>query len=135
VDDPVVPYDPRDPLPETREHPSSPGVPGAIESVRQWQLRDACAPTPVPGASLNLVWGLGRDDTSTVSYSGCRDGTSVGLWTLRSGGISPHVPLRTPQLTSRILDFLLGQRKTVRLTEQRIDGAVKGLEQPSGPQP
>jgi polyhydroxybutyrate depolymerase len=106
VDDPVVPYLPKQPTSQ------GPGVPGAENTVRQWVAHNGCDPQPFQGPSRNSIWGLGKEDTSVSSYQRCHAGTEVALWRIREGGVSPHIPPLRLDFIGSVLDFLLAQRKS-----------------------
>lgn len=79
--DPVVPYD------GNGITLSSP------ETAAFWAHANGCAPEPMPGRFPDTV----DDDTTTTTdtYSGCRDGSTVKLYTTENGG---HTWPGTPQV-------------------------------------
>ena len=47
-------------------------------------------------------------ETSRTTYTDCPDGIGVELWTITDGN---HVPARTPDLATSIIDFLFAHPK------------------------
>jgi polyhydroxybutyrate depolymerase len=99
-DDATIPYD-GDPDPVA-------GHPGAEETTRRWATRAGCAEPPTAGAPLDLVASIEGAETEVTTWTGCRDGTEVALWSLTSGG---HVPTFGPRFAENVLPWLLAQAR------------------------
>lgn len=78
----------------------------ALGTAQAWADLDGCDPTPRDGTPLDLVGDLDGAETTVRAWDqGCRDGSSVRLWTIAGGG---HVPNFTPAFTTEMLDAVLG---------------------------
>lgn len=62
--------------------------PGAVETQREWAMRNGCGTTPTEAGRLDLVTTLAGDETKVERYSGCQRG-DVELWTIENG---THIP-------------------------------------------
>jgi polyhydroxybutyrate depolymerase len=83
-------------------HPSAP------QTVSDWVTINGCAPAAVDGVAFDLVNDLGGAETKTASYGGCKNGTTVALWTINGGA---HTPAISAEFTSDAVDFLYAQQK------------------------
>jgi polyhydroxybutyrate depolymerase len=82
--------------------------PSTEATVRDWVTLDGCgAPSglaDVPTADLDDD--VPSADTFITTYSGCRENSTVVLWTIQK---SPHVPHVTEHFVPAVMDFLLSQ--------------------------
>jgi polyhydroxybutyrate depolymerase len=61
--------------------------PGANETVRAWASRDGCDAAPhTTDVRLDLDDDVPGPETTQAVFGSCRDGASVGLWTIHGGG-------------------------------------------------
>ncbi len=91
--------------------------PAAPVTVKDWATLDHCASGPTRGPELDLAdradsgksgGNLPGPETGVQAYSGCRQGTSVELWTIKGAG---HIPGLTPAFATDIVNFLLAHPK------------------------
>jgi polyhydroxybutyrate depolymerase len=83
--------------------------PSATETVASWAEINGCgADTTVTENALDLVVDLEGNESSRTTYTGCPDGVDVELWTIEGGS---HIPSRTPDLSTGIIDFLFAHPK------------------------
>lgn len=65
--------------------------PGAVATAKDWAVLDGCdAAASPPGPRLDFDERVPGDETTRVSYPGCRAGASVELWTVAGGDHLPH---------------------------------------------
>lgn len=84
------------------DHPSAP------TTAVTWAEYDGCSATPVDEAAvLDLDANLAGAETSTRTFD-CPNGIGVELWTIDGGA---HIPARTPDMSSGIIDFLFAHPK------------------------
>jgi polyhydroxybutyrate depolymerase len=83
-------------------HPSAP------QTVADWVTINGCAPAAADGTALDLVNDLADAETKTAAYGGCKNGTSVALWTIEGGS---HTPAISAEFTSDAVDFLYAHHK------------------------
>ena len=83
--------------------------PAAPQSVATWAEYNGCATTTVdtPNA-LDLEANIAGAETSTAVYEGCPVGIGVELRTIEGAG---HIPIRTPEMSAGIIDFLFAHAK------------------------
>jgi len=85
------------------EHPSAPAT------VATWAGYNECAATTDDDAQvLDLDANLAGAESSTSAFQGCPAGIGVELWTIDGGA---HIPARTPELSTGIIDFLFAHPK------------------------
>lgn len=83
--------------------------PSAGITAATWADYNECgSDTTVEDDALDLVFEIEGSDTSRTAYTGCPDGVAVELWTI-DGGV--HVPGRTPDMSTGIIDFLFAHPK------------------------
>jgi polyhydroxybutyrate depolymerase len=83
--------------------------PSAKTTTEDWVTINGCAPTPdTSAAPFDLVGNLDGNESTSMSYSGCKNGTNVALWSIEGGS---HTPGISTEFTPRIIDFLLAQKK------------------------
>jgi polyhydroxybutyrate depolymerase len=77
--------------------------PGAEATIARWRSLDGCPATATAKPALDLERALPGAETTVTAYNGCRDGTSVVLWSVQGGA---HVPALSTSFTPDVLDFL-----------------------------
>lgn len=83
--------------------------PGATTSVADWATIDACATPPdTSAAAIDLEATLAGNETHITSYTGCKSGTAVSLWTIEGGS---HIPNFTSAFIPGVMDFLYAHPK------------------------
>jgi len=77
----------------------------AEEAVEIWAVHDGCdLVADTSAAPFDLDADIeGTESHSTVYAQGCDPGGSATLWTIEG---APHVPTPSPELATRVLDFL-----------------------------
>jgi polyhydroxybutyrate depolymerase len=76
--------------------------PSAKVSVLDWVASNGCSPAEVPATTkLDLVEDLPGDDTNQISFTGCKNTTEVGLWTINRG-------IHTPKLSASFASAVIG---------------------------
>ncbi len=80
----------------SRQYPSAEGT------AQRWAAYNGCDPTPVSGQDRDLTLGIG-EESRTLSYQGCQEGTSVDLWTIDQGS---HTPGLKQDFSEQVLDHL-----------------------------
>jgi polyhydroxybutyrate depolymerase len=91
---------------EVVAYDGGPHLSSALGTAEAWAGFDGCTATPRDGAGLDLAGDLDGAETSVrVWDQGCRDGSSVQLWTVAGGS---HAPSFTPAFTTDMLDVVLG---------------------------
>jgi polyhydroxybutyrate depolymerase len=84
--------------------------PSATVSVLDWVASNGCEPTEVKSKTqLDLVEDLAGDDTDQVKYTGCKNGSEVGLWTINSG---VHTPRLSASFASAMVGFFYAHPKS-----------------------
>ncbi len=83
--------------------------PSALASVSQWVTVNKCSTNSVPHAEkIDLERSIAGDETSIASWTKCRNGTEVELWTMENAG---HIPALTSSFASKIYDFFSAHPK------------------------
>jgi polyhydroxybutyrate depolymerase len=82
--------------------------PAASQTVTDWVATNGCSATSTAGAPLDLANDLDGAESTTASYPGCKNGTSVAFWTIARG---PHTPALSDTFTAAAVDFLYAQQK------------------------
>ncbi len=83
--------------------------PSAKSSTQDWVESNGCSPTEiVSNNELDLVDDLPGNDTTPVTYTGCKNATEVSLWTINSG---MHTPKLSPSFASAVVDFFYAHPK------------------------
>jgi polyhydroxybutyrate depolymerase len=83
--------------------------PPAEKTVSTWAGLDGCGETPAASPNkLNLDDKLEGDDASISTFTGCKSGTSVELWTIKDGAHSPNL---SAAFSSGLVDFLYAHPK------------------------
>ena len=83
--------------------------PPAAVTASTWAAYNGCKPTGVPSAAaLDLEAQLAGAESSITTFSGCRPGGSVELWSIDAGA---HTPALSPRFASSVIDFLLAHPK------------------------
>jgi len=83
--------------------------PSAAATVATWAAHNGCtAETQITQNALDLVVDLEGVESSRTTYTGCPAGVGVELWTIDRGN---HIPARTPDMATGILDFLFAHPK------------------------
>jgi polyhydroxybutyrate depolymerase len=81
--------------------------PSTDATVKDWVTLDGCGAAPVNSDTpLDLASDVAGAETTVTAYSGCRQDSTVALWTIRDGS---HVPRFTADFVPAVLDFLLAQ--------------------------
>lgn len=82
-----------------------PGRPyaSARATVEAWRTRGRCASRARAGSPLDADASLPGAETTRTTWSGCDDGTSVGLWTVAGGA---HSPRATEEFADAVLGWL-----------------------------
>ena len=81
--------------------------PSAPQLVERWAARNNC-PNSVDGPNRDVHALLFGDETTTVVWEGCDQGSSVELWTIVGGG---HIPPLTDEFSTGVLDFLFSHQE------------------------
>jgi polyhydroxybutyrate depolymerase len=74
----------------------------AAATVARWRTIDGCPAASTPGARLDADADVEGDDLAPNTWTGCRGGTAVALWTISDGR---HVPTLTAAFTAALLDW------------------------------
>jgi polyhydroxybutyrate depolymerase len=83
--------------------------PSAETTVADWVTIDKCGTTPdTSAAALDLDTSLAGAETHVTSYTGCKAGTGVSLWTIEGGS---HLPSISPKFIPGVVDFLYAHPK------------------------
>jgi polyhydroxybutyrate depolymerase len=80
----------------------------AAGTTARWRRTDACTADGRSGTRLDAEATVPGAETRATTWTGCRGGTEVALWTIRKGG---HVPMLTPAFTSALFDWLEQHRR------------------------
>lgn len=80
--------------------------PSAAEMTRRWAEHNGCDPQPQQGEPLDITTVAGAE-TTTQTWSGCDDDTTVQLWAIDQGA---HIPAFNDAFKDGILDFVLSKR-------------------------
>ncbi len=82
--------------------------PSAAASLARWRGHDGCGDQPdTSAAALDLDTTLAGAETTVTAYrTGCRDATTVALWSIKDGS---HVPALSAGFAPAVADFLLAQ--------------------------
>jgi polyhydroxybutyrate depolymerase len=96
TDDAIIPFD--------GGANSGRGFPSVDTALGMWRGRNGCTDQADTSASLDLESDLPGAETTVTTYrDGCRDATSVELWSIEAGS---HVPAFTAEFAPAIVDFL-----------------------------
>jgi polyhydroxybutyrate depolymerase len=88
-------------------YPGAPPYPGAEQTVDAWARDDGCSGTlQDTGDVVSIDAERGATGAHVLAFTGCR--TAVELWRIDGGG---HIPVPTPELSARILDFFVRHPK------------------------
>ena len=83
--------------------------PSATATVAEWADNNGCTTdTEVTPNAFDLVVNLDGAESSRTAYTGCPEGVGVELWTIDGGS---HIPARTPDMSTGIVDFLFAHPK------------------------
>jgi polyhydroxybutyrate depolymerase len=83
--------------------------PSAKVSVLDWVTSNGCSPAEKKSTTLlDLDANLTGNDTSQVSYTGCKNSTEVGFWTI-NGGV--HTPKLSTSFATAVVDFFYAHPK------------------------
>jgi polyhydroxybutyrate depolymerase len=83
--------------------------PSALASVSQWVTVNKCSTNSVPHSEkIDLERNIAGDETSIASWTKCRNGTEVELWTMENAG---HIPALTSIFAGKIYDFFSAHPK------------------------
>lgn len=83
--------------------------PSATTTAATWATYDECgSETTIEERALDLVSEIDGPESSRTVYTECPEGVGVELWTIE-GGV--HVPGRTPDMSTGIIDFLFAHPK------------------------
>lgn len=74
----------------------------AEATVARWRSIDGCPPAPTTEARLDADADVEGDDLTPKTWTGCRGGTAVALWTISDGR---HVPSLTAAFSAALLDW------------------------------
>ena len=74
----------------------------AATTVARWRSADGCSGDALPGPRLDADATAAGDDLSPTTWTHCRGGAEVALWTIVGGG---HVPALTSAFTAALLDW------------------------------
>lgn len=78
--------------------------PSVADTLALWRGLNGCTDQAGPESSMDLDSGLPGAETTMSAYTtGCREGSSVALWSIADGS---HVPALTADVTPAIMDFL-----------------------------
>ena len=75
----------------------------ARDTVAVWRRLDGCGAAGHPQGPWDADGAVPGDDLTSLSWTGCRAGTDVALWTIEDGG---HVPALTAGFTAALYDWL-----------------------------
>ena len=75
----------------------------AAATVARWRSADACSGDARTGARLDADASVAGDDLTPTTWSDCRGGTEVSLWTIAGAG---HIPTLTPAFSAALVDWL-----------------------------
>lgn len=81
---------------------------GAEATVQQWLTHDGCAATAPATSLADYVMPSGQETTRSVYTEGCRDGSTVELWTMQDIN---HIPPLNDDGRRAMIDFLLSHPK------------------------
>ena len=82
--------------------------PSAPTTVADWAKINGCGAANTSGAPLDLDMSLPGNETTITAYPGCKNGTSVQLWTVQGGA---HFPTLSKTFAPGLFDFLYAQKK------------------------
>jgi poly(3-hydroxybutyrate) depolymerase len=89
--------------------PNLPRYLGAVENIQTWaDYNGASNPVSDPTPTLDLTTDVAGLDTVVTRYTTFPPSGAVELWTIHGGG---HVPTRSSQFSSRVIDWLLAHPK------------------------
>ncbi len=75
----------------------------AATTVARWRGADGCSGDARPGPRFDADANVPGDDLTPTTWTGCRGGTEVALWTIAGGS---HVPALTPAFSAALVDWL-----------------------------
>jgi polyhydroxybutyrate depolymerase len=83
--------------------------PSAEKTVSTWASLDGCGETPTAApTTLDLDDTLEGDEASVSTFTDCKSGTSVELWSIKDGAHSPNL---SAAFSSGLVDFLYAHLK------------------------
>lgn len=87
--------------------------PGAIQTVGNWLRNEGCEESSYQDAGpFDLIWSIPGQDTTTRTWTKCRDDSEVGLWTIQPYALHyAHAPMIGPELITRVLNFFFSHSK------------------------
>ncbi len=88
--------------------PGSAAYPSVAATMARWAELDGCAVDPTAGEPLDLEFSLDGAETQVENYTGCKDGSSVVLWSIVGGS---HIPGLYYYFGDMVMDFLLNHPK------------------------
>ncbi len=74
----------------------------AATTVARWRSADGCSSHVRPGERLDADANVPGADLRPTTWTDCRGGTEVALWTIAGGG---HIPALTPAFTAALVDW------------------------------
>lgn len=74
----------------------------AAKTVAVWRRADRCGADRRPGARLDADANVAGADLRSTTWTSCRRGTEVALWSIAGGG---HAPALTPTFTAALFDW------------------------------
>ena len=81
----------------------------AAKTVALWREVDHCSGDARPGDRLDADAAVAGEDLRQTTWTGCRTGAEVSLWTITGG---THVPTLTPAFTVALFDWLEAHQRT-----------------------
>lgn len=81
----------------------------AAKTIALWRKADHCSGDARSGDRLDADAEVAGDDLRQATWTGCRAGTEVSLWTITGG---THVPTLTPAFTTALVDWLEAHQRT-----------------------
>lgn len=81
----------------------------AAKTVALWRDGDHCSGDARSGDRLDADAEVAGEDLLQTTWTGCRAGTEVSLWTITGG---THVPTLTPAFSAALFDWLEAHQRT-----------------------
>lgn len=85
-----------------------PLFPSAAKGVERWRGLDGCTGDPTAMAAVDFDIGASGAETTGQIWSGCAEGTQVGLWTMQG---SAHIPGFNDAFRDAVVTHLLAFRR------------------------
>ncbi len=86
-----------------------PPAPGAIETAKDWSVKNHCDPTPDDSQpAIDLATDLAGNETTKSVYKNCEANGATEVWTIHGG---PHSPDFNDSWITSVLDFLMAHPK------------------------